>query len=149
MVEDAIWFDEIFRVQDPSAIVALVSPRRCEMAIGTLPLDEPVRKKSFVRFTIWKDDVLSVDVAILFQSEIEFFDILLVDWALGSCVVVESYVEPSKALDEYPVILVGELTGFDVALQCFYFYWSAVFITTAYHDDILPFQPEVARVDVG
>ena len=107
MVEDAVWIDQVLRVEYSAAVVALVSPGGDVVAVWTFSLHESVWEEPLVVLTIWQDYVLFEDVSVLVQGPVEFLDELLVDWALGAGVVVELYVELFDAAGENSVILVG------------------------------------------
>ena len=49
------------------------------------------------------------NVAVLFDFDIEVSDKLFVDWALGSSIVVELYLESFEKMDDELVVLVGQL----------------------------------------
>ena len=89
MVEHTVWIDQILRVQDSAAIVALVSPGRDVMAVGTFPFYKPVRKEALVVLTIRQDDVLFEDISVLVQRSIEFLNELLVDRTLRTSVIIK------------------------------------------------------------
>ena len=52
---------------------------------------------------------MAVNVAVLFDFDVEVSDELFVDWALGSSIVVELYLESLEKMDDEPVILVCQL----------------------------------------
>ncbi len=51
--------------------------------------------------------LLAVNVAVLFDFEVEVSDELFVDWAFGSGIVVELYLESLEKMDDELVVLVG------------------------------------------
>ena len=107
MVEDAVWINQVLRVEYSAAVVALVSTGRDVVAVWTFSFYEPVWQEALVVFAVWQDDVLFEDVSVLVKGPVEFLNELLVNGAFCSCVVVELDVELFDAASEYSMILAG------------------------------------------
>src|SRR6267378_2483219 len=107
VIEGAARVDEVLRVEDPAAIIALVASRVEIVTVGAFALDEAVRKEPFVVETVELGYLLAVYVAVLLDFEVEVSDELLVDSALGSSVVVELNLEGFEKLDDEFVVFVG------------------------------------------
>ena len=107
MVEDAVWIDQILRVEYSAAVVALVSSGGDVVAVWTFSFYEPVGQEALVVFAVWQDNVLFEDISVLVEGAIEFLDELLVNRTFCSCVVVELNVELLDAAGEDSMILVG------------------------------------------
>jgi hypothetical protein len=109
VIEGAAWVDEVLRVEDPAAIIALVSARVGVVAVGAFAFDEAVWEEAFVVETVELGYLLAVHVAVLLDFEVEVSDELFVDSALGSSIVVEIYLESFEKLDDESVVLVRKL----------------------------------------
>jgi hypothetical protein len=72
-----------------------------------------------------------------------------VDWALGSSIVVELYLESLEKMDDKFVVFVGQLTRGNTQFDCFHFNGSAMLVASTDHDDVFAFQSEIARVDIS
>jgi len=107
VIEGASWVDEVLRVKDPSAIIALVPARVRVVAVRTFAFDETVWEKSFVVETIKLGYLLTVYETVLLNFEVEVSDELLVDLALGTCIIVELNLEGFEKLDDESVVFVG------------------------------------------
>ena len=149
VVEGAAWVDEVFRVEDPAAIIALVSASVGVVAVGAFAFDEAVWKEAFVVETVELGYLLAVHVAVLLDSEVEVSDELFVNSALSSSIVVEIYLESFQKVDDEFVVLVGQLARRNTEFDSLYLDRSAVLVAPAYHDDVLALQPKIARKNVG
>jgi len=107
VVEDAVWIDQILRVEYSAAVVALVSSGGDVVAVWAFSFYEPVGQEALVVFAVWQDNVLFEDISVLVEGAIEFLDELLVDRALGAGVIVKLDVEAFDAVSEDAMILVG------------------------------------------
>ena len=93
MIEGAAWVDQVFRVEDPSAVIALVPACVWVVAVGTFSFDETVWEKALVIEAVELGYLLAVNEAVLLNFEVEVSDELFVDWAFGSGIIVEFYLE--------------------------------------------------------
>ncbi|SRR6266508_2071044 len=107
VIEGALRVDEVFRVEDSTTIVALVSPGVGVVAVGAFAFDEAVRKETFVVEAVELGYLLTVYEPVLLNFEIEVSDEFFVDLALGSCIVVELNLEGFEKLDDESVVFVG------------------------------------------
>src|SRR3989442_6285547 len=136
VIEGAAWVDQVFRVEDPAAIIALVSARVGVVAVGAFAFDEAVRKEAFVVETVELGYLLAVYVAVLLDFEVEVPDELFVNSAFSSSVVVEIYLEGFEKLDDEFVVLVGQLAGWNSEFDSLYLDRSAVLVASADHDNV-------------
>ena len=136
MIEGAARVDEILRVQDSSAVIALVATRVGVVAVRAFAFDETVGEEAFVVETVELGYLLAVYVAVLLNFEVEVSDELFVDSAFGSSIVVELNLEGFEKLDDESVVLVGELARRYAEFDSFYFNGGAVFVAPAYHYDV-------------
>ena len=107
MVEDAVWIDQILRVEYSAAIVTLVATSGDVVAVGAFSFYEPVWQEALVVLAVRQDDVLFEDISVPVYGPVEFLDELLVNRTLRASIVVELDVEASNAAGEDSVILVG------------------------------------------
>ena len=136
MIEGTARVDEVLRVQDPAAIVALVSSCIGVVAVGAFAFDEAVWKETFVVETVELGYLLTVYVAVLFDFEVEVSDELFVDWALGSSIIVEFYLESLEEMDDEFVVLVGQLARRNTEFDSLHLDGSAVLVASTDHDDV-------------
>ena len=92
---------------------------------------------------------MAVNVAVLFDFDIEIPDELFVDWALGSSIVVELDLESLEKVDDESVILVCQLARRNAQFDGLYLDGSAMLVASTDHDDVFAFQSKVARIDIG
>src|SRR5712664_4897509 len=109
VIEGAARVDEVLRVEDPATIIALVPARVGVVTVGAFAFDEAVWKEPFVVEAVELGYLLAVHIAVFLDFEVEVSDELFVDWALGSSVVVELYLESFEKMDDELVVLVGQL----------------------------------------
>jgi hypothetical protein len=136
VIEGAAWVDEVLRVEDPAAIITLVSARIRVVAVGAFAFDEAVWKKAFVVETVELGYLLAVHVAVLLDFEVEVSHELFVDSALSSSIVVEIYLKSFEKVDDEFVVLVGQLAGWNSEFDSFYLDRSAVFVASTDHYDV-------------
>src|SRR2546425_3321430 len=136
VIEGAAWVDQVSRVEDPTAIIALVSARVAIVAVGTFAFDEAVRKEAFVVETVELGYLLAVHVAILLDFEVEIANELFVDSALSPSIVVELNLESLEKTDDESVILVGQLAGRNTEFDSLYLDRSTVLVASTDHDNI-------------
>ena len=148
VIEGAAWVDKVFRVEDPSTIIALVPACIWVVAVGALAFDETVWEKAFVVGAVELGYFLAVDKAVLFNFEVEVSDEFFVDAALGSGVIVEFNPERLEKLDDEFVVLVGELARWYAPFDGFYLDGSAVFVAPTDHYNVFALQSKVACVNV-
>jgi hypothetical protein len=149
VIEGAARVDQVFRVEDPAAIIALVASRVGVVTVGAFAFDEAVWKESFVVKAVELGYLLAVYVAVLLDFEVEVSDELFVDWAFSSRIVVEIYLESLEKLDDEFVVLVGELARRNTEFDRLYLDRSAMLIASADHDDVFALQSEIACINIG
>ena len=136
VIEGAAWVDEVLRVEDSSAIIALVPARAEVVAVGAFAFDEAVWKEAFVVETVELGYLLAVHVTVLLDSEVEVSNELFVDSALSSSIVVEIYLESFEKVDDESVVLVGQLAGWNSEFDSLYLDRSAVLVASTDHDNV-------------
>ncbi len=136
VIEGAAWVDEVLRVEDPAAIIALVSARLWVVAVGAFAFDETVGEKAFVAEAVELGYLLAVDEPVLLDFEVKLADELFVDSALGSSVIVEFYLESFEKVDDESVVLVGQLAGWNSEFDGLYLDRSAVLVASTDHYDV-------------
>jgi hypothetical protein len=136
VIEGAARVDEVFRVEDPATIVALVASRVGVVAVRALAFDETVGEEAFVVEAVELGYFLAVYVAVFLDFEVEVSDELFVDSALGSRIVVELDLESFEKLDDEFVVLVGQLARRYAEFDSFYFNGGAMLVAPAYHYDV-------------
>ena len=149
VIEGAARVDEVFRVEDPATIIALVSARVGVVTVGAFAFDEAVWKEPFVVEAVELGYLLAVYVAVLLDFEVEVSDKLLVDSAFGSSIVVELYLESLEEMDNEFVVLVGQLARRNTEFDRLYLDRSAMLIASADHDDVFALQSEIACINIG
>src|SRR5207244_10036144 len=133
VIEGAAWVDEVFRVEDPAAIIALVSARVWVVAVGAFAFDETVGEKAFVVEAVELGYLFAVDEPVLLDFEVEVSDELFVDSAFSSSIVVEIYLESFEKVDDESVVLVGQLAGWNSEFDSLYLDRSDMFVTYSDH----------------
>jgi len=136
VIEGAAWVDEVLRVEDSSAIIALVPARAEVVAVGAFAFDEAVWKEAFVVETVELGYLLAVHVTVLLDSEVEVSNELFVDSAFSSSIVVELNLESLEKVDDEFVVFVGELARRYTEFDSFYFNGGAMLVAPAYHYDV-------------
>jgi len=136
VIEGAAWVDEVFRVEDPAAIIALVSACVGVVAVGAFAFDEAVWKEAFVVEAEELGYLLAVYESVVLDFEVEVSDELFVNSAFSSSVVVEIYLEGFEKLDDEFVVLVGQLAGWNSEFDSLYLDGSAVLVAATDHDNV-------------
>ena len=136
VIEGTTRVEEVFRVEDSSAIIALVPACVWVVAVRAFSLDETVWEKAFVVEAVELGYFLAVDKAVLLNFEVKILDKLFVDAALCSSVIVELNLERLEKLDDKLVVLVGKLARWYAPFDRFHLDGSTVFVAPTDHDNI-------------
>jgi len=149
VIEGASWVDEVFRIEDPSTIIALIPTCVGVVAVRAFAFDEAVREKSFVVETIELGYLLAVYEPVFLNFEIEVPDEFFVDYAFGSRIIVELYLERLEKLDDQLVVLVRKLARRYTQFDGLYLNGGAVLVAPTDHDNVFALQSKVACVNIG
>jgi len=148
VIEGTTRVEEVFRVEDSSAIIALVPACVWVVAVRAFSLDETVWEKAFVVETIKLGYLLAVDEAVLLNFEVKVPYEFFMNSALGSSIIVEFNLEDLQKLDDEFVVLVRKLARWYAPFDGFHLDGSAVFVAPADHDNIFALQSKVTCVNV-
>ncbi len=140
--------DQLERIQDFPAVLALVPARPRKAAVGARPLDVPVRQEPLVRRAERGDHHRLVDVAFLLQGEEDLLHPRLVMRVRGVPVEVVPHAELLDVLLVKGMVALGDDARGDTLLLRTDHRRRAVHVAPADHEDLVPFHPVVPGEDV-
>lgn len=148
-VDLASWVDELKRIQQAAALVALVTSGIVVVALRARSLDESVRQEGIVLLTVRLFCRPLLKEVVFVQLEEDILHNLRLLLGRGSAKVVEANLEPIVNLLVLDVELVAELLGGLARLESLGLSSSAVLVCTADVQRRPVAKLAEARVDVG
>ena len=148
-VKSALGIDQIARIEQLSAVLALVAPGLLVAAVGTGPQYVPVGKKHVRRFTVELVGRVLGDVSVGVELQQDVLRDLRLPFGRGSAEAVERDVEPLVHPVVNLVVPIAQFAGRNALLPRACFGGGAVLIGAADVERLIATHPAEPREDIG